>query len=179
MPDGRAPHRGHGLLVGPESRADRQPCLGQVVSLDEHGRPEVRFPGLHGPAPVARLIGAVSPALVQAALDDGRPVLLAFLEGRGDSPVIMSLASQVDLGPAPQPDPAPDPDPELAPSADLTQVEVDGEVQVIEADSKLVLRCGKASIELHADGKIEILGRDITTWARRRQRIRGGSVAIN
>jgi hypothetical protein len=42
-----------------------------------------------------------------------------------------------------------------------------------------VLRCGAAAITLRADGTVRITGRDITSWARRRQRIRGGSVSIN
>jgi hypothetical protein len=32
---------------------------------------------------------------------------------------------------------------------------------------------------LRSDGTVQIRGRDVTSWARRRQRIRGGSVSIN
>ena len=47
--------------------------------------------------------------------------------------------------------------------------------ETLEASRELVLRCGKASITLRSDGIVQIHGRDITSWARRRQRIRGGS----
>jgi hypothetical protein len=99
--------------------------------------------------------------------------LLGFLEGRADAPVIMSLASLVDLPKAPMHDP------ELDDSKLEVEIEIDGAADVIEAKHELVLRCGAASITLRADGTVRVTGRDITSWARRRHRIRGGSVAIN
>lgn len=147
--------------------APRQPCLGRIVAIDDAGRPRVSFADLAGPPPIARTIGEVTRAQLEAACADARPILLGFLDGRADTPVIMSLATMAD---PPCPAPAP-----------VAEVVVDGETQtrVIEAREELVLRCGDATIQLRADGTIKILGRDVTSWARRRQRIRGGSVAIN
>ena len=120
---------------------------------------------------VARVLGSVPPEQLQAARVEARPILLGFLDGRADAPVIMSLSSMADLQP-----------PEIEPDPEGIAVEVDGsaiEREVIEAKDELVLRCGAASITLRADGTVRVIGRDITSWARRRHRIRGGSVAIN
>ncbi|PRQ07237.1 DUF6484 domain-containing protein [Enhygromyxa salina] len=180
MPDGSVPRPDAAAAAGVTTA---QACLGRVVSVDADGRPRVWFAGLSGPPPVARLIGVVPPASIEDALLDGRTILLGFLDGRADAPVIMSLASMADLPrceppvaselPA-TPEPEPEPEPEI-------KIEVDGEAseRVIEAREQLVLRCGDAAITLRADGTVRIVGRDITSWARRRQRIRGGSVAIN
>lgn len=66
----------------------------------------------------------------------------------------------------------------VASGARWTLVEDDGKV-VVEAAESLELRCGEASITLRADGKIQVRGVDVTTRARRTQRIRGGTVLIN
>jgi hypothetical protein len=158
-----------------------QPCLARIVAIDPDGRPHVAFAGLVGPPPAARVLGSVPPEQLEAARREARPILIRFLEGRADAPVIVSLASLADL-PQPEPKAQAEPQDEL----DELELEVDGatdvevgERQVIESEHELVLRCGAAAITLRADGTVRITGRDITSWARRRQRIRGGSVAIN
>lgn len=55
----------------------------------------------------------------------------------------------------------------------------DDEVVVIEALRELVLKCGSATITLRHDGKLLMRGEDVATVARRRNRIKGGSVDIN
>lgn len=50
---------------------------------------------------------------------------------------------------------------------------------VLEAKKNLTLRCGDGSITIREDGKILIKGRDLVSHARRVNRIKGGSVAIN
>jgi hypothetical protein len=59
-----------------------------------------------------------------------------------------------------------------------TLVEDGGKV-LIEAADALELRCGEAHISLRADGRIHVRGVDVTTRARRTQRIRGGTIQIN
>ncbi|MFO7565682.1 MAG: DUF6484 domain-containing protein [Enhygromyxa sp.] len=169
MPDGSATRPDPSFASGPErASSPRQPCLGRIVEIDGAGRPRVSFADLVGPPPIARTIGEVTRAQLEAACAQERPILLGFLDGRADAPVIMSLASMADL-------------PRSAPAPVEAEVVVDGEasVQVIEAKQELQLRCGEATISLRADGTVKIVGRDVTSWARRRQRIRGGSVAIN
>jgi len=155
-------------------RSPAQPCLARIVALDGAGRPQVRYAGAPDHAPIARLIGEVPREQLEAAIRDRRPVLIAFLDGRVDAPVIMSLSSMQDL-PGEQQHPE-----AVEPETEPISLEVDGEArELIEAERELVLRCGSAAIMLRADGTVRITGRDITSWARRRQRIRGGSVAIN
>jgi hypothetical protein len=50
---------------------------------------------------------------------------------------------------------------------------------VLEASKNLVLKCGDGSITIREDGKILIKGKDLVSHAKRVNRIRGGSVAIN
>ena len=50
---------------------------------------------------------------------------------------------------------------------------------VLEATKGLSLKVGEGSITLREDGRILIKGRELVSHARGRNRIRGGSVAIN
>lgn len=50
---------------------------------------------------------------------------------------------------------------------------------VIEAADELTLKCGDCSLDLRKDGKLMIRGKDVLTRAKRTQRIKGGTVAIN
>lgn len=61
-------------------------------------------------------------------------------------------------------------------------VQVDDEApehRVIEAEQRLELRCGEASLVLHADGRIQLRGHYITSHAQATQRIHGGAVHVN
>lgn len=151
------------------------PRLGRIVGLDPHGRALVEFPGAQ-PRPASTL-GPVSRAELEQAAREQRVVMLAFLDGRADAPVLLSLHGPSELSLTPPPEP--EPQVELESEGEALELELDGEHEVIEASKELVLRCGKASITLRSDGTVKIQGRDITSWARRRQRIRGGSVNIN
>jgi hypothetical protein len=175
VPDGTRPRPDLSANTN-EPATPAQPCLARIVAIDADGHPRVAFAGLVGPPPVARVLGGVPPEQLEAARCEARPILLGFLEGRADAPVIMSLASLADL-PSPQAEPEPELE-ELQVEVDGTELDLGGR-QVVEAEHELVLRCGAAAITLRADGTVRITGRDITSWARRRQRIRGGSVAIN
>ena len=55
----------------------------------------------------------------------------------------------------------------------------DGELVSIKADKKLELRCGKASIILHADGQVTVRGTNILSQSTGRNSLRGGSVNLN
>ncbi len=50
---------------------------------------------------------------------------------------------------------------------------------LLEARQSLTLRVGQGSIQLRADGKVLIKGRDLVSHAQRMNRIKGGAVAIN
>lgn len=49
----------------------------------------------------------------------------------------------------------------------------------IEASETLTLKCGDASVDLRADGKVMVRGEDVLLRAKGTQRIRAGSVSIN
>jgi len=59
------------------------------------------------------------------------------------------------------------------------QVCYEGESLRLAADRDLSLSCGKASLTLRFDGRIELHGTNILSAARGQQRIKGATVAIN
>lgn len=50
---------------------------------------------------------------------------------------------------------------------------------IIEASESVRLKCGEASIDLRADGKVMVRGEDVLLRAKGTQRIRAGTVSIN
>lgn len=62
---------------------------------------------------------------------------------------------------------------------EATEILVDGERVVFQAEHEIELRCGEAAIILSCDGRIELRGTYITSKASATQRILGGSVNIN
>lgn len=58
-------------------------------------------------------------------------------------------------------------------------VDEEPEERMVQAQHRLTLRCGEAAIVLHADGRIELRGTYITSYASATQRIVGGSVHFN
>ena len=58
-------------------------------------------------------------------------------------------------------------------------VEVDGERLVLEAAREVVLRCGKASIVMTADGRVTIRGTQVLSRSDGPNRVQGASVQLN
>jgi hypothetical protein len=69
--------------------------------------------------------------------------------------------------------------PSHAPATETKNPEETPDELVIEAKKNLTLKCGEGSITLRKDGKILIKGKDLVSQAKRMNRIKGGSVAIN
>jgi len=61
----------------------------------------------------------------------------------------------------------------------VPEVVVDGKRVQIEGTEEVVLRCGKASITLHSNGRLVIRGAYIESRASGTNRIKGGAVLIN
>jgi hypothetical protein len=59
------------------------------------------------------------------------------------------------------------------------QITNDGQHCDITAEQSITLTCGKSSVTMTRDGEISINGEQITTKARKSQKILGGSVHIN
>ena len=58
-------------------------------------------------------------------------------------------------------------------------VRVNGKRIHIHADEEIVLECGAGRIRIDKQGKVTVLGRDITSRARHTHKVKGASVAIN
>jgi len=67
----------------------------------------------------------------------------------------------------------------IGPSVDPAPPKETPDQLVLEAKKGLVLRVGEGSIEIRADGKILIKGKDLVSHAKRMNRIKGGSVSLN
>ena len=155
----RRPARIHGARVGVLAGADASAGV------------TVTFSGALGTAPVAaRSTVALSPA------DVGREVVLLFDEGDPARPLVTGVLQ-----------PAPVAPPSVQPARvtgrlrgeGVPGVTSDGREMVIEAERELVLRCGKSSVVLRADGEIQIRGVRITSRARATNKVRGATVQIN
>ena len=58
-------------------------------------------------------------------------------------------------------------------------VAADGEAEVIEATRELRLTCGRASLTLHRDGRVEVRGTAILSRSTGPNRVQGASVHLN
>ena len=67
----------------------------------------------------------------------------------------------------------------IGPSVDPAPPREAPDELLLEARKGLVLRVGEGSIEIRADGKILIKGKDLVSHAKRMNRIKGGSVSLN
>jgi|SRR5579871_92520 len=96
----------------------------------------------------------------------GRDVLLGFENNDPERPIILGLLTGQSGWPMENP-------------SGHVEVAADGHRIVITANRELVLRCGKSSISLRYDGRIEVRGEEVLTQAAGANRIRGGSVELN
>ena len=145
-------------LVGPTGLV-----IGELVALVEAGCvPLVVFGAPHRAAAVEarslidldrRHIGA-QVALMFERSDLSRPIVIGVLRGRQTPWPLDDLPGQIEL-------------------------ESGGSRMIVSAREALVLRCGKSSVTLSADGRVEIQGVEIVSQAVRANRIRGGSVELN
>ncbi len=61
----------------------------------------------------------------------------------------------------------------------VPEVEADGEKLVLEARREMILRCGKASITMTADGRVTIRGTQVLSRSDGPNRVQGASVQLN
>jgi hypothetical protein len=132
----------------------------------------VDYPGNpHGPLPARRAVPLDAGAFERAA-HGGADVVLLFEDDCSRLPIVVGLlvSSASDAAPA-----------AVAHPTDRAGAEaaVDGERLVYTARREIVLRCGKASIQLTSDGAVRIRGTEVLSRASATNRIRGGNVQIN
>jgi hypothetical protein len=142
------------------------PVVGIVHSLSADGVAYVDYPGsAHGPLPArvageqdaARIAPGSSVVLLFEQHDPTRPVILAPLYDRlcESSGTSGSVAEQI------------------------TDAIVDGRRIVLEARHEIVLRCGRASITLTANGKVVVKGTELVSRSSGANKIKGAVVNIN
>jgi hypothetical protein len=146
------------------SATARQPAqkgrvvVGKLIEIDQSGAPEVDYPGNDLGALKARTVVCLSKSHI------GGEVVLMFEDADPTRPLIMGVI-QASCEPSP--------------AAKSIQARVDGEVLSLTAESEIVLQCGKASITLTRDGKIQIRGTYVLSRSSGVNRILGGSIELN
>lgn len=154
------------LVVTQQARGHR---VGRLVGWCSEDGPEVDYPGNpHGPL-LARSVVPLDEVEALSLISGQREVLLTFDAERSDSPIIVGLL---------QPTPREARDRQTA-NPDSVDARVAGGRVRVEGQDEIAFRCGKASIHLHADGRVYLRGVDIVTRATRNNRIKGGTVGIN
>jgi hypothetical protein len=135
--------------------------VGTLIGLDPSGLPLVDFPGNPESAPIkARHACSVS------ASDVKRETVLVFEKSDLRKPIVIGFiqpALPQDAGRKSRP----------------VEATVDGERVTLEANTEIVLRCGKASLTLTRAGKVLITGEYLLSRSNGVNRIKGGSVQIN
>ena len=148
--------------VGPATGGPEGLSVGRLLALVDEGRtPLVAYAGQPGNAALkARSVVDLHGSHVGQDVvlgfelrDPSRPIILGVVRGQSDWP--------------------------LSRAPGQVTIEADGQRMVVVADRELVLRCGKASVSLRHDGRVEIRGEEILTQAAGPNRIRGGSVELN
>ncbi len=144
-------------------------CIGRILGVTHEGRALVDYPGSrNGPveARSAVEVTGVSPQRLK-----GAPVVLLLLDEE-PAPIIIGLLRDQLCSGILQPDVS-----EIMGRAE--ECTVDGERVRIEGKQAVLIRCGKASIELMADGRILIRGARLVSRAEGLNAIKGASVRIN
>lgn len=132
--------------------------IGRLVAW-ENGHPRVQFPRDGGcSALVVRTAVPLSPA------DIGCEVILAFIDGAPEQPVVVSRLAESAADRA---------------SPSSLDLQVDGERLLVTAGKEIVLRCGEASITLTAAGKVLIKGTYVLSRSSGYNKIKGAAVDIN
>ena len=136
--------------------------VGRLLALVDEGRtPLVAYAGQPGNGALrARSVVDLHGSHV------GQDVVLGFEQRDPSRPIILGVVRGRAGWPMPQ-------------TPGQVTVEADGQRMVVVAERELVLRCGKSSISLRQDGRVEIRGEEVLTQAAGSNRIRGGSVELN
>ncbi|WP_367871324.1 DUF6484 domain-containing protein [Luteolibacter sp. Populi] len=144
-------------------------AIGIFAGRDSEGRPCVSFP--HASSAGVRSAAASCPL---GDLKPGGPVAVMFIGGDPAQPVILGPVVFPPAGEIPWEIPAESAD---APTAEPPSPE--GEELTLNAEKKISLVCGKASITLTEAGKVIIRGTHLLSRATGANRIQGGSIELN
>ncbi|MBP86829.1 MAG: hypothetical protein CMJ64_08940 [Planctomycetaceae bacterium] len=138
--------------------------IGKVVGFTPLGQALIDFDGNEGGPVIAQ-------SIVKLSADQHDASVLLMLEEDASLPIIIGLILESGyVEPSQKDDNSPAPAP---------RVTADGKKMVLEAKREIVLQCGKSSITLKTDGKILVKGTNIVSRATNKNKLKGGSVAIN
>jgi len=135
--------------------------LGTLVDAREPLAPVVEFEGVDGQV-VQRSALTTVPIESNAA---GHTVVVMFVHGDPERPIITGQLAPGRATPK-----------KIARTQTLV---LDGRELVLEADSTLTLRCGKARLTLTREGRILLRGTNVVSHASGVNRIRGGTIKLN
>ena len=143
-------------------------CIGQIVDITDDYRAKIDYPG----NPLGTVIAR---SVIQAEICEDllhARVMLIFENGDPALPIIAGLVHESIFAPSIH---------EIfdVPGTKRHEVVLDGKRVVLDADKEIVLRCGKSSITLRADGKIIVKGKNLVSRASESNKVRGASVNIN
>lgn len=148
------------------------PLLGTLVRVSEDGRPFVTFAGSRGEVLARTAIS--EPVAHEPAQLCGSTVLLVFDGGSASCPIIVGVVRErfrpgsEAAGSAPT---------QAQPSASAHKIHAAS--IIIEGEEEIVLRCGRGSICITADGRVVIKGTRLTSRASETNKVRGAVVLIN
>lgn len=132
--------------------------IGWLVDIDDDGTPRVIVPQL---LPKPRPVVSLAP-LSRSQI--GAQCAVMFGGGSLASPILMGMLHPNALTPSHTED---------------LQREDDGETLRIEHAKSISLQCGKASLRLTRDGRIELRGTTLISHSTGLNRVRGASVKLN
>jgi Domain of unknown function (DUF6484) len=148
---------------GNAARAARGPAAGRLAGVTADGRLLVTWGEPAGPAVAAWIATGASSRALLDAVETRAPVLLDFLEGDGERPVILALLRErLDV------------DAEDAAQAIAVEPRIE-----LRAGEDLSLTCGESEIHLRQDGRVTIRGTHVESLSTGAVRIKGASVGIN
>lgn len=138
--------------------------IGRIDGVTESGQPLIALPSTLG----GHRLPARSLVPIEAG-QIGSEAALVFPEGDANQALVLGILQGPVLPAASRSEQAPQ----------MVSVRADGHRVLLTADREIVLRCGKASITLTADGNVLIRGTYVLSRASGTNRIRGGNVQIN
>ncbi|MFK1438020.1 DUF6484 domain-containing protein [Pseudomonas aeruginosa] len=132
--------------------------VGCLADIDDNGRPLIVVPGLFSePRPAVSLCPLVKDQV-------GIQCAIMFGSGNRENPILMGMLHPNVL---------------VLTHSGGALVQDDGESLRIEHAKEIALHCGKASVRLTRDGRIELRGTTLISHAAGLNRIRGASVKLN
>lgn len=147
--------------------------VGTIARVTESGQPLVNYPGNSGGPRRARSLVEVGPAEGGAKLE-GAAVLLAFEDEAGLRPVVLGLLRDRIVTPPPVPAAS-----KAVGGRRSRDILVEGRRLTFDAGEEIMLRCGKATILLRANGEVIVKGARLASRSTGAHTIKGATVRIN